>query len=435
MRRWLASIALAAAAILCGCAGTMNSVSDYLRAGPWWSAAQAGDIRERARSLEAQGELAMAVDHWRIIQRIPMHRAEAGSEIERLEGKINEAVRSHYQKGLARLKKKKMTAARNHFLAALRLNPGFQPALRQIKARYSPFPIAVYLSASGDRPATVAKKVFGDSEKAFLVAWFNDLPEDGTLTPGTLLILPKLDKVPVKKVRKKKPPNRLAEAGARLAENDLDGALALAEQANPSDPGVQALIHTIHLKKASALIESGLLEEARQSLATVPDGFAGKDAAMEKLQAALKGQQAALDLATARVHFDHGRYQQSLDQINAVLEVTPDNGDARDLAAEARYRMALDHFDHQRFLKAREVLATAGASHDASMALKETVRARLAERAQVHYRNGVKDFINEDLKSAIAEWEMALACNPDHEKARANIDNARRLLDKIESLP
>jgi cytochrome c-type biogenesis protein CcmH/NrfG len=55
--------------------------------------------------------------------------------------------------------------------------------------------------------------------------------------------------------------------------------------------------------------------------------------------------------------------------------------------------------------------------------------------AQVHYRNGVKHFINEDLKSAIAEWEIALAYNPNHDKARENIENARRLMQKIEALP
>jgi hypothetical protein len=37
------------------------------------------------------------------------------------------------------------------------------------------------------------------------------------MPPGTLLILPKLDKIP-KKVRKKKPPNRLAAARTRLAK-------------------------------------------------------------------------------------------------------------------------------------------------------------------------------------------------------------------------
>ncbi len=59
----------------------------------------------------------------------------------------------------------------------------------------------------------------------------------------------------------------------------------------------------------------------------------------------------------------------------------------------------------------------------------------MANLAQIHYRNGVKHFINEDLKSAIAEWEAALACDPNHDKARENIDNARRLMQKIETLP
>lgn len=438
MQRWLPAIALTAIVILCGCAGTMNSVSDFLRAGPWWPAAQTGDISARARDLETQGELAMALDHWRLVQQIAIDRAEADREIARLEKKINAAVNSHYQSGLANLKAKKPTAARNRFLAALRLNPDFQPALKQIKARYSPFPIAVYLTASGDRPATVAQKVFGDGEKAFIVAWFNDLPEDEALTPGTLLILPKLGKIPAKKVRqvrKKKPPNQLAEAGMLLSEKDFDGALALVEQANPADPGVQTLIHTIHLKKARAQIESGLLEDARQTLSTVPEEFTGKTATLDQLQAALQEQQAAFNLATASNHFDQGHYQQSLDQAETVLGYMPDNDEARELAVEARYRVALDHFDHKRFFKAREALAEADETHDASMALKQTVHTRLLGLAQIHYRNGVKDFINEDLKSAIAEWEIALACNPDDEKVRENIENARRLLEKIESMP
>ena len=428
-------IAFIAAIILCSCAGTMDSVSEFLSADPQWTAAQAGNLSERARSLEARGELAMALDHWRLVDRIAMDPAAASREISRLKSKIAEAVNAHYQHGMAELSKNRQAAARNHFLAALRLDPTFRPALIQINARFSPFPLAVHLSTSGDHPETVAKAVFGDEEKAFLVAWFNDLPVDQALTSGTLLILPKLKKRPTKKVRKKKRPNQLAQANALLAENDLDGALTLAGQADPDDPDVKALTHTIHLKKATAQIASGLLEAARQSLAKVPDGFAGKHAAMEALQTALQKQQTTLVLAKAQELFDQGAYRQSLEMVERLLEETPDSVDARNLAIEARYRLALDHFDHKRFLEVREVLEKADEGHEASMALKESVRTQLVNQAQIHYRNGVKHFINEDLKSAIAEWEIALACDPNHDKARENIDNARRLLDKIESMP
>lgn len=435
MRHWLLSLAFMATVTLCGCAGMVDSMSAFLNAGPWWTAAQSSKISSRARELEAHGELAMALDHWRLVDRITIDPAAANREITRLQSKIAEAVKAHYQDGMAALRKKKPAAARNHFLAALRLDPTFQPALIQINARFSTFPIAVHLSSSGDQPATVAKKAFGDEKKAFLVAWFNDLPLDRAMTPGTLLILPKLEKKPPKKIRKIKPKKKLAQANTLLAKNDLDGALTLAKQADPGDPTVQTLIHTIHLKQATAQIASGQLEAARPSLAMVPDGFAGKDAAVEALQAAMQKQQTASALGQARVHFDQGEYQQSLDMLERLLKEAPENVDARDLATEARYRVALDHYDHQRFLEAREVLDKADEGHEASMALNITVHTRLTDLAQIHYRNGVKHFINEDLKSAIAEWEIALACNPNHDNARKNIDNARRLMQKIETLP
>jgi tetratricopeptide (TPR) repeat protein len=413
----------------------VDSMSTFMRSGPWWTAAQSDEISSRAHELEARGELAMALDHWRLVDRIKIEPDAARREIARLQSKIAEAVQAHYQNGMAELRKKKPSAARNHFLAALRLDPAFRPALRQINARFSTFPLAAHLSSSGDQPSTVAKKVFGDEKKAFLVAWFNDLPVDMAMTPGTLLILPKLEKAPPKKGRKIKPPNQLARASTLLAENDLDGALNLARQADPDDPNVQMLIHTIHLKQATAQIALGQLEAARPSLAMVPDGFAGKDAAVESLQAALQNQQTVIAFAKAREHFDRGEYQQSLEILERLLEEAPESADARALATEARYRVALAHFDRQRFLEAREVLDKADEGHEASMALKKTVHARLVNLAQIHYRNGVKHFINEDLKSAIAEWEIALACNPNLDNARENIDNARRLLQKIEALP
>ena len=118
-----------------------------------------------------------------------------------------------------------------------------------------------------------------------------------------------------------------------------------------------------------------------------------------------------------------------------LLERDPDNPKARDLATEARYRLALEHFDHKRYLEGREVLEKVQDDHEASAALKATIRERLVEQAQIHYRNGVKHYINEDLQSAITEWEVALACDPDHHKARENIQNARRIMQKIETMP
>jgi hypothetical protein len=57
----------------------------------------------------------------------------------------------------------------------------------------------------------------------------------------------------------------------------------------------------------------------------------------------------------------------------------------------------------------------------------------MKSQAEAHYRNGVKHFINEDLELAIEDWKHALELNPDHPKARQDIENAERLLEKLKA--
>ena len=269
MRPWLPVIAFVAGMALCGCAGKLDSMSGFLRIGPRWKTTQAGDIATRARELESHGELRRALDHWRLVQRMAIDQQPADGEISRIEQKITAAVLSHYQNGLAVLKNHNPTAGRNHFLAALRLDPAFKPALQQIEAHYSPFPFSVYASVSGDHPVAVAQKIFGDEKKAFLVAWFNDLGPDEPLTPGTSLILPKLEKRPLPKIRKKKPRQELAVAKAHLAE-------------------------------------------------------------LKTIKMTAQSRQSAAGIDAAREHLDQGRYRQSLDRVESLLKTVPDNAEARE---------------------------------------------------------------------------------------------------------
>ena len=52
------------------------------------------------------------------------------------------------------------------------------------------------------------------------------------------------------------------------------------------------------------------------------------------------------------------------------------------------------------------------------------------KQAETHYRAGVAHFVNEDLEGAITEWEKTLALNPEHQKAKRDIKDARNLLEK-----
>jgi tetratricopeptide (TPR) repeat protein len=380
MKHRLPAVLMVAAMSLWGCSGMVTSVSEYLRNDLWWQAAQSDSIRMRARELEARGDLAMALDHWRLLARIDRENEDAVDEIARIRDDIADRVRSHFQRGMAEQANGRHENARNHFLAALRLDPRFQPALKQLKVHYWPFPLTVHLSKPGDRPDSVAKTVFGDENKGSLVAWFNDLPMDETIKPGTLLLLPRMQS-PI-----------AAEPADRQQQPRT---LPMAAPADSEDPDP--------MPKAPARIPMEPVFDAT--------------------------------MADARRFFEHGLYRQSLDRIATVIALRPDHPAARELAGEARFRLAREHAANKRYLIARHVLENADPNHQPSMELKAHVDKRLEALAQIHYRNGVKRFINEDLQAAIDEWEMALVCNPDHLKARENMENARRLLDKIQRIP
>ncbi len=62
------------------------------------------------------------------------------------------------------------------------------------------------------------------------------------------------------------------------------------------------------------------------------------------------------------------------------------------------------------------------------------VKVVMKKEAEAHYLQGVKYFLNQELSSAIIEWEKTLVLNPDHKKAKENIINARRLLEKYKKV-
>ena len=66
------------------------------------------------------------------------------------------------------------------------------------------------------------------------------------------------------------------------------------------------------------------------------------------------------------------------------------------------------------------------------------VKSQIAENkkqiAESHYINGIKYFTEEEIENAIEEWETALALDPNHPKARKDIEAARLLLRKLEKI-
>ncbi|MBN2255580.1 MAG: LysM peptidoglycan-binding domain-containing protein [Deltaproteobacteria bacterium] len=67
---------------------------------------------------------------------------------------------------------------------------------------------------------------------------------------------------------------------------------------------------------------------------------------------------------------------------------------------------------------------------------KEAIKffEQMDEEAEAHYRQGVKFYIDENIRKSIEEWRITLILNPDHQKAKTEIEKARGLLKKLKEM-
>ncbi len=66
--------------------------------------------------------------------------------------------------------------------------------------------------------------------------------------------------------------------------------------------------------------------------------------------------------------------------------------------------------------------------------LDDLMASAKRQLAEVHYINGIKYFTEEKLDKAIQEWEETLKLNPQHPKAKGDMENAVRLLQKLKEI-
>lgn len=90
-------------------------------------------------------------------------------------------------------------------------------------------------------------------------------------------------------------------------------------------------------------------------------------------------------------------------------------------------------YDDGKYVEARACFAMV-LKEDAGNAEASSYIKRMLSDAEVHYRNGVKFFINEKMDQAIAEWQQTLALNPDHAEAKRDMEKAQDILKKLKQI-
>lgn len=340
---------------------SVQPTSRFVTTGPEINKDSFSDFPERyrlkAREDEKRGDLPKAVRGWEVVKSFLPTDPEAGEKIAQLKEQISAAAGQHFRKGVSYFRTHSYNSARKEFLLTLYLKPDHVEAIQYLKEKLVGEDFLTYEVKRGDTIKEVARKIYKDPQKDFLIAYFNGLKIDERIEPPMILKMPFLDIVPVKttSIRSQRATEPVPEIALEIKE---------------------------------------ILEEARTT-------------------------------------YEKGDYPESAALAEKVLKYDPANKEIHELMNASYYEWGKRLSRERKYHEALEAFRRVDPGYkDVNFQLAHN-RKQLAEE---HYLRGVKFFISEHVKGAIQEWETTLSLDPDHPRAKKDIENARELLQKLEKI-
>ncbi len=424
--RWIAIIAVLMATA--GCDATMQRLQRMM-------ASPADQYQEKAKTYEETGELRQALIAWRIAGRMKPDETAVTDHIRRVEKTIARTTDTLYHRGLNLMEAGKPAEARQAFLTVLRLDPGHRHALDWLRIGLEPPRRIVYKVQPGDSFSKIASEQYHDPTKAYAVAYFNDLDPKKPLAIGTVLVLPRL--APIYLYPRSDIADLLANTKDAFDRQQYSRAVTLADKILEEVPGhgeARLLAAQARFAHGMQLQHTGRYQEALAQFKLVPPGFQGRKKALAEINRLIAQQALDKRLDTARAQLERGNQAGTVAITAAILEDHPKHAQARALQNEAAYMLGKSLIEEGQADQAIRWLKMVESTYADTARQLSIARARTKSAAEEHYRNGVKHFINEDLEAAIKEWQLALDLNPDHPKARQDMENAMHLLEKWREL-
>jgi len=419
-----------------GCAGVrefLEEISDKIagktpqKAPEGTKALISSSYLEKALEYEKNNELRTALLYMQIAGTLDPDNTEIPEKIAGLKSTIDKKAGRHFAKGVAFYKKRKFKDARRQFLTALRYAPGHKDAFDYLKNRLPPEEYINYKVKNKDTLKSIAKKFYNDPSKDFLIAYFNNLKTDKNPVPGTMLELPILGSEftrPSIDIR-----NELIKAENLLKEKRYQEVLGVVGRINKYD----RLNKKASDLKNAACYQIGIELSRQEKYPEAIEMFKKVAPEYQGIKEAIQ-QVANKELMKAKNFLKQKQYEQTLAVAGKILDYDKSNKAAKDLINTTFCQKAKDLIIRKNYSQAVKVLDKADPEYFCVKNAISNVNKAMKKQAEAHYLQGVKYFLNEELKSAIKEWEKTLTLNPEHKKAKKNIKNTRSLLEKLEKV-
>ena len=302
-------------------------------------------LQLRAREYEKNGEWQSALLCWQVLSFLNPSDQEYAEKFNLLQYETRLLGDRHFAKGVVFFKKKSYKSARQEFLNVLRYNPDHPETAAYLKDKMTFKVTSRYRIQKGDSLVNIAKNVYQDANKYYLIAVYNNLDVNQKLIAGKYLNLPSL------------------EPGLTMPLVDISRELKNADQL-----------------------------------------------------------------------FLNQQYESVLQSAGKILKIDSSNREAAELKNAALYQIAERFRQQRQYLESLETLKKLDPRYKGVQKDIAEVKTLLKKQAEENYRTGVNYFVNEQFRKAIESWEKTLLQNPQHPKARPDIEKARNLLKKLEEI-
>ena len=331
---------------------------------------------QQARKSEANDDRVSALRFYNLAMTVEPSNREAFEGGKRMEKALNDSAERHYRAGLKLNNEGQYALARQHFLTALYLRPGYPEIVKILTARER-IRIKGYILhtiKSGESLARIAERYYGDQSKFSIIAQYNNLTDATRIHKGQEIKVPEIEGLEF------------------LAEKEN------VEIGNPDVPK----------------------EEKEEAVFTSPD---------KELSDRIDGyRKQGISL------FRENKYREAIDEFNKVLEITHDDGDSLEYIHKSHYELGMNLFKKKDYYAAMDQFRASIRYRDDCTACVEYLHKSEELYKELHYKKGMQYYENEQLVKAIKEWELVTAVDPDYKKAGYHIDKAKVMLRKLEEI-
>jgi tetratricopeptide (TPR) repeat protein len=398
------------------------------------STSPAERYRQKARTYETQDDPQKALLCWEIAARLDKQNRDTQA-IQALRSSLAKAAQLHFDRGAELYRAGDLNRAMTEFLTSLRLNPDLQQARDYLKEKLQHPDQTTYRVQPGDSFIKIAEDQYKDPSKAYLIAYFNGMDPKKPLLIGTEISLPAFGEaylIPRLDIR-----GLLDKAQKAFERKHYPQVYALTDRIReevPDHPKACELADAAHFEQGQALMHQKRYLAAIEQFKLVSTRFNGRDQAIAMARARINKQAVDEKLKVAREHLTNKQWAGVISVSEEILAQDPNNDEAKMMFSNASYKLGKLLLDRGETAKSIEILSRIEPSYEDTGQLLSLARARMKSQAETLYRDGVKYFINEDLEKAVKTWKKALELNPEHPKARQDMENAQRLIEKLRAL-